>query len=176
MHRLLFCLLALLGAQARAEFSPDDPRPYVSQSLQVAGDVQQPQTYALDQLKALPGHDLHQLLQGCRDSALDAKYRGYRGVLLRDLVQRAAIAGTDPKAWKRSLVVAEASDGYLALFTWNELFNTATGDAVLVVLSQDGQPLPDASGRIALISGCDRHPGPRHVKWLQRVEVRVLAQ
>jgi hypothetical protein len=46
---------------------------------------------------------------------------------------------------------------------------------VLVVYERDGAPLPDDEGRIALVSLKDTRPGPRHVKWLQAVEVIRVA-
>jgi len=71
-------------------------------------------------------------------------------------------------------LVAHASDAYIALFSWNELLNTSVGDGVLVVYAQHGQPLPPEVGHIALVSGCDRHPGPRHVKWLKAIELKTV--
>jgi len=72
---------------------------------------------------------------------------------------------------RRSIVVATASDGYKAVFSWAELFNTAIGDGVLIVYERDGKPLADDEGRIALVSLKDTRPGPRHVKWLSSIAV-----
>jgi hypothetical protein len=43
---------------------------------------------------------------------------------------------------------------------------------VLVVTSRDGAALGASEGPLALVSLHDTRPGPRHVKWLERVEVR----
>ena len=37
-----------------------------------------------------------------------------------------------------------------------------------------GQPLADDEGRIAMVSTKDTRTGPRHVKWLQGIEVRKI--
>lgn len=60
------------------------------------------------------------------------------------------------------------------VFSWSELFNSAVGDQVLVIFESDGKPLRDDEGRIALISAADLRTGPRHVKWLQDIEVRKI--
>ncbi|MBK7252189.1 MAG: hypothetical protein IPI06_15355 [Gammaproteobacteria bacterium] len=73
------------------------------------------------------------------------------------------------------VVVATASDGYKAVFSWSELFNSPVGEGVLVFFEKDGMPLADDEGRIALISAKDLRTGPRHVKWLQGIEVRKIA-
>ena len=70
------------------------------------------------------------------------------------------------------MVEAVASDGYRALFSWGELFNTAVGDQVLVITQQDGRPLDAIAGPVALRSLADLRPGPRHVRNLCGVVVR----
>ena len=69
--------------------------------------------------------------------------------------------------------MASASDDYRVVFSWGELYNSPVGDGVLVVYEIDGAPLPDSEGRIALVSLKDARPGPRHVKWLAGVDVRL---
>ncbi len=49
------------------------------------------------------------------------------------------------------------------------------GDGVLVVFEQDGKPLDNREGRISLVSLKDTPTGPRHVRWLQRVDVVRVA-
>jgi hypothetical protein len=46
---------------------------------------------------------------------------------------------------------------------------------VLIVYERDGSPLSGDEGPLALVSHKDTRPGPRHVKWLQSIEVRVVA-
>jgi hypothetical protein len=41
-----------------------------------------------------------------------------------------------------------------------------------VLFERNGKPLPAAEGPLALIAGKDLRIGPRHVKFLQRVNVR----
>jgi hypothetical protein len=48
------------------------------------------------------------------------------------------------------------------------------GDGALVIYERDGAPLADDEGKIALVSLKDTRPGPRHVKWLQSIELRAL--
>ena len=73
-------------------------------------------------------------------------------------------------------MVATATDGYVAVFSWAELFNTSIGAGVLIAFERDGQPLRDGEGNIALVSLADERPGIRHVKWLSRIEVKRLPE
>jgi hypothetical protein len=47
---------------------------------------------------------------------------------------------------------------------------------MLVVFERDGQALEDREGRIALMAGRDLRTGPRSVRWLARLDVRVLKE
>jgi hypothetical protein len=76
--------------------------------------------------------------------------------------------------FRRSVVIATASDGYRAVFSWAELYLSPIADGVLVVYERDGAPLDDNEGLIALVSLKDTRPGPRHVRWLQSIELRAL--
>jgi len=98
----------------------------------------------------------------------------YSGVPLAAIVT--SIAGGDPHARdQRGWVFdAIATDGYRAIFSWGELFNTDAGEQVLVIVAQDGKPLDDREGPLALRALADRRPGPRHVRNLCAVVARPL--
>lgn len=53
-----------------------------------------------------------------------------------------------------------------------ELFLSPIGDGALVYYERDGQPLDDREGRIALVSLQDTSRGARHVRAVQRIEIR----
>jgi DMSO/TMAO reductase YedYZ molybdopterin-dependent catalytic subunit len=44
----------------------------------------------------------------------------------------------------------------------------------MVAYERDGAPLSEAKGPLAIHAPGDTRSGPRHVKWLQRIEVRIL--
>jgi hypothetical protein len=58
------------------------------------------------------------------------------------------------------------------VFSWAELFLSPIGDGALVIFERDGAPLAESEGPLALVSLGDTRPGPRHVKWLQKIEIR----
>ncbi|HXU41987.1 MAG TPA: molybdopterin-dependent oxidoreductase [Burkholderiales bacterium] len=101
--------------------------------------------------------------------------RGYGGVRLVDLLQEADIRQDARHALRRTYVVATATDGFQAVFSWGELYNTSVGRGVLVAFERDSAPLRDGEGQITLVSLADERPGTRHVKWLARIEVRRIA-
>ena len=44
----------------------------------------------------------------------------------------------------------------------------------MVVYERDGKALAADEGLLALVSLKDMRPGPRHIKWLQSIELRVF--
>jgi len=96
------------------------------------------------------------------------------GVRLIALLDRAGLAERDRFDWRKAVVLAIARDGYRAAFSWPELSNTAGGAQVMVAYERDGMALID--GPLVLIAPNDLRTGPRHVKGLQRIDVRVLRE
>jgi DMSO/TMAO reductase YedYZ molybdopterin-dependent catalytic subunit len=97
-----------------------------------------------------------------------------RGVALRALLEHAGLAERDRLDWRKTVVIAVARDGYRAVFSWPELVNTETGALAMVAYERDGAPLDANEGPLAIVVPGDLRLGPRHVKWLQRIEVRIL--
>jgi DMSO/TMAO reductase YedYZ molybdopterin-dependent catalytic subunit len=169
---LLVVALATAATVALAQ-----PAGKASTELTVKGSVEREITFSVDDLKALPvqrADDARPSREGA-SSGGDAT-RHYVGCLLRDVLNRARPKETAPRSFRKSAVIATASDGYRVVFSWAELYISPVGDGVLVVYERDGKPLGDDQGRIALVSLKDTQPGPRHVKWLQSVELRTLAE
>jgi len=136
----------------------------VSTQVRVVGEVQRELSLDVDALRSLASRRTF------------VQERGYGGVRLVDVLQEAGIRQDARHALRRTYVIATASDGFKAVFSWGELFNTPIGRSVLVAYERDGTPLRDGEGRITLVSLADERPGTRHVKWLERIEVRRVPE
>lgn len=88
------------------------------------------------------------------------------------MLLRAGWGGPSDRSARWATVELVATDGYRALFSWGELFNTAVGDQVLVITRQDGRALDGIAGPVAARSLADLRPGARHVRNLCAVVVR----
>lgn len=143
----------------------------VSLQVEIAGSVQQPQRLDAAGLAAFDAQHLGSFTQTRSGQGVETRST-VRGVKLPALIERAGLAGKGRNDWKTLLVVATATDGYRALFSWPELANTSVGDGVLVLFERDGKPLDEREGRIALMSTADRSLGARHVRNLARIELR----
>ena len=136
----------------------------VSTRVEVTGLVRRSLSLSVEDLRALAKR------------RAQAAAGGYGGIRLTDLLEEADIRQDARLALRRTYVVAVASDGYQVVFSWGELFNTPVGRDVLVAFERDGSALREGEGQIALVSLADEKIGPRHVKWLSRIDVRRVPE
>jgi DMSO/TMAO reductase YedYZ molybdopterin-dependent catalytic subunit len=159
----------LVAGQAHATDERDASR--VTTTLTVRGNVAKTLTLAVVDLAKFPvlRVDDTRVVRSAGGRGETGRY--FTGCLLRDVLNAANLTEGDRHDLRKTIIVATASDGYKAVFSWGELFNSTVGDGVLVVYERDGAPLGSDEGRIALISLKDTRPGPRHIKWLSSIEV-----
>lgn len=175
--RTLFVACAIIcSGSSFAAGKVADPLTFVTQSLAVSGVVEHKLKLNVDDLRQFPPQQVGEVPVVCQTGANMGKLENLKGVLLRDILEKAAIISHDHNDVKKMVIIATASDGYKVVFSWSEVFNSPIGDGVMVFFEKDGMPLADDEGRIALLSTKDTRTGPRHVKWLQEIEVRMLVK
>ena len=162
--------IALVFAVFAAPAHEVDPARYVTDRVAISGKVGKPMTLDMAALAALPQTELTDVPMRCSAEREKGTPSAYGGVLLRDLLDHAAIDVEEHHSRNRTYVAVSAGDDYTVVFSWHELYNGTVGDSTLVVLRQNGQPLGD-DGHIGLISARDTFTCGRHVKWLNRIEV-----
>jgi DMSO/TMAO reductase YedYZ molybdopterin-dependent catalytic subunit len=172
MLRLFFPAVVAISAAALAQ---EKPRLATTQ-VEISGEVKRKLSLSVEDLRALAAKKGGAVAAKSVPGDRPPQYQTYVGVRIADVLDEAGIQKEERHAMRRTYVVATASDGYKAIFSWGELFNTPIGQGVLVVYERDGAALDEGEGRIALVSLADDRVGPRHVKWLQRIEVKRVPE
>lgn len=157
----------------REELAPTSS--FVTEALTVSGLVQNELKLTVGDLRGFPPKQVVEFPMAWQAGRNRGKTEVLKGVLLRDIIEKAAVVSRHHNDVKKMAIVAIASDDYKVVFSWNEVFNSPVGDGVLVFFEKDGRPLADDEGRIAMVSSRDTRTGGRHVKWLQAIEVRKIA-
>lgn len=142
--------------------------------VHLGGWVRQPLMLDGAALAAFDPVSVTDFLVVCTFDGAHGGTRRLRGVPLRQLVTAAQPAFEQRTDFKRVALVAESCEGYRALFSWNEVFNSVVGDGVIVAWDSAESPLPPPAGPFALASLYDRATGPRFVQRLATLELHKL--
>ena len=150
----------------------EDSADHMSHSIEVYGDVVHPMKLTMKDLQALPMHEGAAFDVVCQTGTKMSSTKSYKGVLLRDVLDKAELAQDDHKD-RNFYIVAQATDDYMATFSWGELYNHAIGDSTFILFEEDGAPI-GAKGEFVLITATDKKTGPRHVFWLNGIGVHKV--
>lgn len=145
---------------------------FVTEKIDVSGLVQNRLKLTVEDLRQFPPQQVGELPMVCESGANLGKLENLKGVLLKDILDKAGIITKSHNDVKKMVIIATASDDYKVVFSWSEVFNSPVGEGVIVFFERDGKPLGDDEGRIAMVSTKDIRTGPRHVKWLKAIEVK----
>lgn len=148
--------------------SAEDSLKLVNHQIEVKGEVEFPLQLTVDSLQKMKVVTIDNLKITGKGGIIKREVKTCKGVLLKDILDKAKIRQTDHKD-RNFYIVARASDNYMATFSWAELFNNVTGDNVFVLFEENGKPVKN--GDMILISKNDISTGPRHVYWLKSIEI-----
>ncbi|MGK5016035.1 MULTISPECIES: molybdopterin-dependent oxidoreductase [unclassified Janthinobacterium] len=171
------CTAASLLASAPAAWSaPAGARDNMSHALAVTGMVETPLILKVADLRQMPPANGGEIAVTRHNGDKAETITSYQGVRLRDILDKAVLDAPGHNDVKKIAIIATATDGYAVVFSWGELYNAPAGEGVIVYYEKNGKALDDNDGEIALISAKDIRTGPRHVKWLNGIEVRKLVE
>ncbi|MBB3177812.1 molybdopterin-dependent oxidoreductase [Variovorax sp. Sphag1AA] len=143
-------------------------------TLSLSGHVPHPRQIDMAEIFQLKRRELGPTQVNCFTGRPVFSAQSYVGVRLIDLLDRSGFSSQPRSELKRCVVIAQGADDYQAIFSWNELYNADAGDGVLVVYERDGELLREPVGPLSLLATADRQLGPRHLRGLREIRVRLL--
>ncbi len=172
MRTIVYVLALLLAPALSAQ--QDSLARFVSKSVTVSGKVSKPLTLALADFSGFTMHTAENVPIISYSGTPKEPIRSCKGVLLRDVLDKAGIVFEDKRDFNRLVIKATATDGFQTLWSWHELYNSDAGNYIFIVIEKDGKLLSAREGNFMLISTKDLKTGPRHVRWLKSIEVVKL--
>jgi hypothetical protein len=160
-YLLFFCLGFLLVPTSKAQNT--------SESFTVSGEVLKAETIGIAKLSDFTQVHLDSLRIYTHDMQPKGLMKNINGVLLKDILSAIPFNNENPKVLSEYYIECRATDGYIVLFSWNEIFNSETGKHVMIVTNKNGTNAGKLDDRIALVSPTDQATGRRYVKWLNRI-------
>lgn len=97
--------------------------------------------------------------------------KALKGILLKDFLNKVEFKAESPKVLSEFYLTFIASDGYKVAYSWNEIFNSATGDHIFLVTEKEGVSMSASKDRMLLITTSDFKTGRRYIKGLSRIVI-----
>ncbi|MBU0968383.1 MAG: sulfite oxidase-like oxidoreductase [Proteobacteria bacterium] len=144
-------------------------------ALCICGRVTTPLMLDIKELRGMEPVETDELPMICGNGDPKGCIGRCRGVLLSDIINRADILITGHNDTRKMFIVASSDDGYKVVFSWQEIFNTPTGEGIMVLLEKNSRSLYDEQGAVDLVSARDFLTGPRYVRQLKTIEIVLMA-
>ncbi|QSI31142.1 hypothetical protein GNX71_16800 [Variovorax sp. RKNM96] len=145
-----------------------------TEPLKILGVVPRPRIFTIEDLVKLGRHELGPTQVLCFSGRPVAQVDSYAGARLIDVLDHCGLPERPRPELKRCIVRVRGDDGYEAVFSWNELYNSTIGEKVLVLYEKNAGPLEAHLGTLCLISANDARLGPRHLRGMSQVTVQML--
>lgn len=164
MHNMKYLIIALLFLSFAVNAQE-------SKQFVIEGKVKAPLTVTLDNLSTYKSVSLDSMTIFNHLMQRKSSIKNIKGVLLKDILAKVEIDAASPKTLSEYYLVFTATDNYKVVYSWNEIFNSPTGNQVLVLTGYDANPTKAEKGSIAIITPSDFATGRRFVKGLSKISI-----
>ena len=163
--------LLILGTIAvQMAFCQQELKP--TQSFTISGEVKSPATVQASDLKKWSVQTIGDIVITNHMGEKKSEAKALKGVLLKDVLQSVEINAETPRVLSEYYFVCKGIDGYTVVYSWNEVFNSPTGNGVYVVTEREGKPITEMNDAILMISTSDFKTGRRHLKSLATIKIK----
>ena len=158
---LLFSSLIVF---AQKEISP-------STEFVITGQVQRELKFTLADLEKLEAKKIDDVVVTNHLGEKKGTAKDLKGIQLKGLLDKIEFKTESPKVLSEFYLTFIATDNYKVVYSWNEIFNTATGDHIYLITEKEGKKLSEMNERILVITPSDFKTGRRNIKGLTKIVV-----
>jgi hypothetical protein len=142
-----------------------------SNEFVVKGQIKQEVKFTLSDLSTFESKPIGDLVITNHTGVPHGTAKALKGILLKDLLTKIELNSESPKTLSEFYLTLVATDNYKVVFSWNEIFNSPTGNAVWIITEKGGVKIDAMDERILLVTTSDFKTGRRHVKGLSQILV-----
>lgn len=142
-----------------------------TETFSITGLVEKEVSYSIADLSKLESKKLDDLLITNHLGEARNTAQGLKGVPIKEILNAVKFKSESPKVLSEFYLTFQASDGYKVVYSWNEIFNTAVGDAVYLITEKGGKDIAAMDDRILVLCMADFKTGRRNVKGLTKIIV-----
>ncbi len=164
MKKYFFILLLSLSLNSIAQEKINP-----SEEILITGLIIKETRITIDDIIKLESHKIGDINITNHLGVLKGTAKQLSGVLLKDILEKISFSETDPKKLSEFYLTFIASDGYKCVYSWNEIFNSETGNHIFLITEKEGKKLSQMDERILLMTTSDFKTGRRHIKSLKKI-------
>ncbi len=146
-------------------------KPAATDAFLVTGKVRKEKTVTVQYLESLPAKSIPDIVITNHAGVVKGTAKEMTGILLKDILDSTCFAEPNPRKLNEYYITCIASDGFKAVYSWNELLNSPTGDHTFLVTSKQGKPLHEMEERILIATPNDFATGRRYLKGLLKIVI-----
>lgn len=143
-------------------------------SLRIYGQIKNPKLFTLADLDTFRKSIIKDQIIYNHNGEIKDTLRSLTGIPFKTLLESVQYIYNKPKELNEFYFVLIASDGYKVVLSWNEIYNTETGNNFYIITEMGGKNLKDLEQRIMFISAADLKAGRRYIKGLETIEVKRI--
>ncbi|HEX7367686.1 MAG TPA: hypothetical protein VF273_11350 [Pelobium sp.] len=159
---LLFLMPCILFAQRNT---------VATDGFTVTGQIKKNLTINIDDIKAVKSEHINNVVIKNHSGEAKKILKNITGVLVKELLKEMELKANNPKEFSEFYLTFVAADDYKVVYSWNEIFNSPTGNNLFLVTSENGKSLGQMEDRLLIITPTDFKTGRRHIKGLQKIVV-----
>lgn len=167
MKRILILLLIAISLTVCGQKSNQ-----TTNEFKVTGQVKKELQFSLTDLGNYPSKSIADVEITNHSGEARGTAKQLTGILVKDILKNMELKEDEPKLFSEFYLTFIASDNYKIVFSWNEIFNSPTGDNLYLITSRDGKKLNDMDDRILILTPTDFRTGRRHIKGLSKILVQ----
>ena len=142
-----------------------------SDSFRVIGLVKKEMTFSLEDIERYPSKSIADVTITNHMGEPRGTATKLTGILVKDILKDLELQEQSPKLFSEFYLVFVAADNYKVVYSWNEIFNSPTGENLYLITSRDGKSLKEMEERILILTPTDFKTGRRHIKGLSKIIV-----
>ena len=161
---LLLIFISVQFAFAQRKVEPTD-------QFTISGKVKTELKFTLADLESYETKVIPDIMVTNNSGEVKSTAKGLKGIPLKIILEKLEFPIEKPKELNEFYFTFIASDGYKVVFSWNEVFNTETGNNIYIVTEKDGKKIKEMEDRILIVTTTDFKTGRRHIKGLEKIVV-----
>ncbi len=142
-----------------------------TKNIVVQGKVKESKTITIEDFKKFKSNPIGDVTISNHKGEAKGVAKALHGVQLKDVLETIVLDTESPKLFSEYYFACIATDGYKVVFSWNEIFNTTTGNSIFIITEKEGKTMADINEGILMISTQDFKTGRRYVKNLEKIVV-----